>query len=210
MKILDGSRTRLAGDTYVVFISDNGPTSFFVKSPILRGRKLQTFEGGLRCPASLGSGPDSPRAVCPNWSQAWDFYPTFAHWRRRASGRSRHRRARRLPDSVRRRRSQVAACAFFIPRQLASLAAPVSFAETSGMRVCVKSNHRPCSTIRCVFHLDFGLVTLERDSGPRRQTLVRRGCGDLLAIDRKTLRVQLLDHGAPENVMSDCAIPPTI
>lgn len=69
----------LAGNTYVVFTSDNGPTSFYVKSPILRGRKLQTFEGGMRVPCIVWAPGRIPAGqVCSELVTAMDFYPTFA------------------------------------------------------------------------------------------------------------------------------------
>lgn len=55
--------------------------------------------------------------------------------------------------------------------------------------------------------IDFGLVTFRSEIQDLDGKLwFGEAAGDLLAIDRETLRVQLLDHGAPEYVMCDCAI----
>jgi len=69
----------LVDNTYVVYTSDNGPTSHYVKSPLLRGRKLQTFEGGMRVPCVVWApGRIPPGQVCSELVTAMDFYPTFA------------------------------------------------------------------------------------------------------------------------------------
>lgn len=69
----------LVDNTYVVFTSDNGPTSNYVKSPVLRGRKLQTYEGGMRVPCVVWAPGRIPSGqVCSELVTSMDFYPTFA------------------------------------------------------------------------------------------------------------------------------------
>jgi arylsulfatase A-like enzyme len=79
-QILDGlEELDLVDNTYVVYTSDNGPTSIYAESPILRGRKLQTYEGGMRVPCVVWApGRIPPRQVCSELVTAMDFYPTFA------------------------------------------------------------------------------------------------------------------------------------
>jgi len=78
-QILDTLRQLgLDRNTIVVYTSDNGPGPGGSALP-LRGRKLGTYEGGLRVPCiAWGPGHVAAGAVCREIATSMDFYPTFA------------------------------------------------------------------------------------------------------------------------------------
>jgi len=78
-RILDTLRQLgLDRNTIVVYTSDNGPGPGGSALP-LRGRKLTTYEGGLRVPCIVwGPGYVAAGAVCSELATSMDFYPTFA------------------------------------------------------------------------------------------------------------------------------------
>ena len=64
--------------TIVVYTSDNGAGPGASALP-LRGRKLTTYEGGLRVPCIVwGPGHVARGGVCRELATSMDFYPTFA------------------------------------------------------------------------------------------------------------------------------------
>jgi len=77
-QILDTLRQLgLDRNTIVVYTSDNGPGPGGSALP-LRGRKLTTYEGGLRVPCIVwGPGRVAAGAVCREIATSMDFYPTF-------------------------------------------------------------------------------------------------------------------------------------
>lgn len=79
-KILDTlRRLELDRRTIVVYTSDNGPGPGASALP-LRGRKLNTYEGGLRVPCiAWGPGHVASGQVCRELATSMDFYPTFAN-----------------------------------------------------------------------------------------------------------------------------------
>lgn len=80
-RIIDSlERLRLDDNTIVIYASDNGRGPGRTPSQPIRGRKLSTFEGGIRVPAiawgpgvGLQSGIESSEVV-----RAMDWYPTLA------------------------------------------------------------------------------------------------------------------------------------
>ena len=65
--------------TIVIYTSDNGPGPGASALP-LRGRKLTTYEGGLRVPCiAWGPGNVAGGKVCREMATSMDFYPTFAN-----------------------------------------------------------------------------------------------------------------------------------
>ena len=78
-RILDVLRElELDRRTIVVYTSDNGPGPGASALP-LRGRKLTTYEGGLRVPCIVwGPGTVACGQVCHELVTSMDFYPTFA------------------------------------------------------------------------------------------------------------------------------------
>jgi arylsulfatase A len=78
-RILDTLRElKLDRNTIVVYTSDNGPGPGGSALP-LRGRKLSTYEGGLRVPCIVwGQGHVAIGQVCRELATSMDFYPTFA------------------------------------------------------------------------------------------------------------------------------------
>ncbi len=75
----------IAGNTIVVFTSDNGPSwvggvdrEFFESSGGFRGRKAQIFEGGIRVPTIVRwPGQVEPGGTCGEVSAFWDWLPTL-------------------------------------------------------------------------------------------------------------------------------------
>jgi len=70
----------LAKNTMVIFTSDNGGAPHWgANNGILKGRKGQTFEGGVRVPCIIW-WPDKiePGSTCHAPASVLDFYPTFA------------------------------------------------------------------------------------------------------------------------------------
>jgi len=66
-------------NTIVIYTSDNGPGPGGSALP-LRGRKLTTYEGGLRVPCiAWGPGFFTGGKVCRELATSMDFYPTFAN-----------------------------------------------------------------------------------------------------------------------------------
>ena len=78
-QILDTLRElKIDRRTIVVYTSDNGPGPGASALP-LRGRKLTTYEGGLRVPCIVwGPGHIAQGQVCREMATSMDFYPTFA------------------------------------------------------------------------------------------------------------------------------------
>lgn len=79
-RILDTLRQlELDRRTIVIYTSDNGPGPGASALP-LRGRKLTTYEGGLRVPCiAWGPGYVAGGKVCRELVTSMDFYPTFAN-----------------------------------------------------------------------------------------------------------------------------------
>jgi arylsulfatase A-like enzyme len=79
-RILDTLRQLdLDRSTIVIYTSDNGPGPGASALP-LRGRKLTTYEGGLRVPCiAWGPGHVAGGKVCHELVTSMDFYPTFAN-----------------------------------------------------------------------------------------------------------------------------------
>lgn len=77
---------QLAGNTLVIFTSDNGPISaggqdpdFFASAGVLRGRKFGLYEGGIRVPfIARWPGKIAPGGLSEFASAFWDMMPTFA------------------------------------------------------------------------------------------------------------------------------------
>lgn len=74
------SELELAGNTLVVFTSDNGSnTRYGGSNQPLRGRKGQTWEGGIRVPCiARWPGIIPAGSECSEVATAMDFLPTFA------------------------------------------------------------------------------------------------------------------------------------
>ena len=73
-------RLGLSDETVVVYASDNGRGPGRTPDQKIRGRKLSTYEGGLRVPA-IAWGPGvglQSKAVSPTVVRAMDWYPTLA------------------------------------------------------------------------------------------------------------------------------------
>ncbi|MCP4312413.1 MAG: sulfatase [Bacteroidetes bacterium] len=79
-KILDYLRKEgIAGNTLVIFTSDNGGAPHWgASNGILKGRKGQTFEGGVRVPfIAWWPGKIDPGTTCNAPASVLDFFPTF-------------------------------------------------------------------------------------------------------------------------------------
>ncbi|RMF39304.1 MAG: hypothetical protein D6753_14135 [Planctomycetota bacterium] len=73
---------QIADNTIVIYASDNGRGPGRTPQQKLRGRKLSTWEGGIRVPA-IAWGPGlgwQQGAVCSAVVHAMDWYPTIATW----------------------------------------------------------------------------------------------------------------------------------
>jgi arylsulfatase A-like enzyme len=78
-------RNGIADNTLIVVTSDNGPSwvggvdmKFFNSSGVLRGRKAQLFEGGIRVPTVVWWPGHIPARVSDDTPTAfWDWYPTL-------------------------------------------------------------------------------------------------------------------------------------
>lgn len=66
--------------TIVIYTSDNGPSPLATGSAApLRGRKHQTFEGGMRVPfIAWGPGQIPSKTICRKLATSMDLYPTLA------------------------------------------------------------------------------------------------------------------------------------
>lgn len=72
-------RLDLDDDTFVIFISDNGPWLPAGSAWPLRGSKYNTFEGGQRVPAiARWPGRIAPGQVCDKLCSTLDVFPTIA------------------------------------------------------------------------------------------------------------------------------------
>lgn len=70
-------RLKLAGNTLVVFTSDNGGTPQYVAP--LNGSKGALYEGGIRVPCAVWwAGIKNPGGTCDEPVLSMDFYPTLA------------------------------------------------------------------------------------------------------------------------------------
>ena len=71
----------LAENTLVIFTSDNGGAPHWgANNGILKGRKGQTHEGGVRVPCiAWWPGKIAPGTTCTSPASVLDFYPTFAN-----------------------------------------------------------------------------------------------------------------------------------
>jgi arylsulfatase A-like enzyme len=79
-EILDYLRKEdMAGNTLVIFTSDNGGAPHWgASNGILKGRKGQTFEGGVRVPCiAWWPGKIDPGTTCHAPASILDFYSTF-------------------------------------------------------------------------------------------------------------------------------------
>ncbi len=79
-EILDYLRKEgIAGNTLVIFTSDNGGAPHWgASNGILKGRKGQTFEGGVRVPCiAWWPGKIDPGTTCNAPASVLDFYSTF-------------------------------------------------------------------------------------------------------------------------------------
>lgn len=80
------ARTDQAGNTIILFTSDNGPTleggsdlAFFDATGGLRGRKRDVYEGGIRVPLIIyWPGHTKPAGISATVSANWDLLPTLA------------------------------------------------------------------------------------------------------------------------------------
>lgn len=80
-KILDYLKKEdLAENTLVIFTSDNGGAPHWgASNGILKGRKGQTHEGGVRVPCiAWWPGKITPGSTCNAPASVLDFYPTFS------------------------------------------------------------------------------------------------------------------------------------
>ena len=64
--------------TVIVYLSDNGRGPGRDPSQPIRGRKLSTYEGGIRVPAIVAGGPIREAHVCDEIIRAMDWYPSLA------------------------------------------------------------------------------------------------------------------------------------
>jgi len=76
-RVLDAlDKAGVTKNTYIIFTSDNGGW-VSVTSDVLRGKKGNLFEGGLRVPMIV-AGPNIPEnSQCDVMLNHWDFLPTF-------------------------------------------------------------------------------------------------------------------------------------
>ncbi|HNR05917.1 MAG TPA: arylsulfatase [Saprospiraceae bacterium] len=75
-------------NTLILFLSDNGATPpgtggadtrFFKSNGLLRGYKMDLYEGGIRVPCIVSwPGKIKPGSVNPSILAAWDWFPTLA------------------------------------------------------------------------------------------------------------------------------------
>ena len=79
-QILDALKSLdLQSRTIVVYTSDNGPGSPGASALPLRGRKLTTYDGGMRVPCVMWAPGRIPAGrVCRELVTSMDLYPTFA------------------------------------------------------------------------------------------------------------------------------------
>jgi len=80
-KILDFLKKEdLVDNTLVIFTSDNGGApQWGANNGILKGRKGQVYEGGIRVPCiAWWPGKIHPGTTCNSPASVLDFYPTFA------------------------------------------------------------------------------------------------------------------------------------
>ncbi len=72
-------KQKLAENTLVIFTSDNGGAPHWgASNGILKGRKGQTYEGGVRVPfIAWWPGKISPGTTCNSPASVLDLYPTF-------------------------------------------------------------------------------------------------------------------------------------
>ncbi len=101
-------RLGIDDNTIVIYASDNGRGPGRTPEQPIRGRKLSTYEGGIRVPASRGDrGWGCRRARCrQQLVHAMDWYPTLATFAGIAGSRwARHRRPRHQPAAERGKRS---------------------------------------------------------------------------------------------------------
>ena len=69
----------LAGNTLVVFLSDNGGHPLYVSNKPLRGSKWNLYEGGIRVPMFVRwPGVVTAGSVCDQPVIGYDLFPTFA------------------------------------------------------------------------------------------------------------------------------------
>ncbi len=76
---------RLADNSVVIFVSDNGPheegnhkVDFFNSNGDLRGKKRDLYEGGIRTPfLAKWPGKIVPGSISDHISSFWDYMPTF-------------------------------------------------------------------------------------------------------------------------------------
>ena len=70
----------LLEDTFVIFLSDNGPIKEGSAGP-MKGGKFTTFEGGMRVPAVLWAPGTIPAGgVSDEIASTLDLFPTIAQW----------------------------------------------------------------------------------------------------------------------------------
>ena len=69
----------IAGNTYVIFISDNGAGGLSDNAPLSNG-KATIYEGGIRVPVII-RGPNIPASTnCTTPVNGYDLFPTIAEW----------------------------------------------------------------------------------------------------------------------------------
>jgi arylsulfatase A len=79
------NRNNMAGNTVIIFTSDNGPhkekggdPDFFNSHGIYRGIKRDLYEGGIRVPLIVcWKGKIKPAQQSNHVAALWDFFPTF-------------------------------------------------------------------------------------------------------------------------------------
>lgn len=76
-RVLDSiERLGIAGNTYVIFMSDNGAGV----SNALRGGKGSVWEGGIRVPMIVRGPGVAPGSWCHTRVVGYDWFPTFCEW----------------------------------------------------------------------------------------------------------------------------------
>jgi hypothetical protein len=97
----------ITGDTLICFINDNGgETANSARNFPLRGKKSDTFDGGIRVMMTMaGPGVPATGASYDFPVDSADLLPTFARRRRRPARAGRLHRRRRSPPVPRRHRS---------------------------------------------------------------------------------------------------------